>query len=142
MNEPARRFDEARAGSGADSGVTVMFLCRTAVLAFAATIFCPFAAVSETPSAMPENPIEAVYYRYAVVEYCSLSSEAVLHGFEAERDRLVAEAGADEEEHRKHRLAGWTAADLEWSNRGLGGFRNWCRTEGAAAAEGFIDAAP
>jgi hypothetical protein len=33
----------------------------------------------------------------------------------------------------------WTDADLEWGNRGLGGFRNWCRTEGIAAARRFVD---
>jgi hypothetical protein len=101
----------------------------------------PPAAMAEPASAEPADPIEAVYYRYAVVEYCSLLTPAVFTGFEVERDRVVAQAGADEEQHRAGRIAGWTAADLEWSNRGLGGFRNWCATEGAAAAAGFIDEA-
>jgi hypothetical protein len=120
-----------------------MFLLRTltAALAFALTIALS-AHGTEPASAEPADPIEAVYYRYAVVEYCSLLSPMVAHGFERERDRIVAAAGVDEEQHRQHRLAGWTAADREWSNRGLGGFRNWCETEGQAAAAGFMAVAP
>lgn len=120
-----------------------MFLIQTltAALAFALIVILP-AQGAEPSSAEPTDPIEAVYYRYAVVEYCSLLSPMVAHGFEVERDRLVAEAGVDEQEHRVHRLAGWTAADREWSNRGLGGFRLWCETEGQAAAAGFAEIAP
>lgn len=118
-----------------------LFQTLTATILFFLVSILP-AHGAEPASAEPADPIEAVYYRYAVVEYCSLLSPMVIHGFEAERDRLVAEAGVDEEQHRQHRLAGWTAADREWSNRGLGGYRNWCRTEGVAAAEGFIDAVP
>lgn len=113
----------------------------TAALVFALTVIGPAHGAGPS-SAEPDDPIEAVYYRYAVVEYCSLLSPMVAHGFEAERDRLVAEAGVDEEQHRLHRLAGWTAADREWSNRGLGGFRMWCETEGQAAAAGFTEVAP
>jgi hypothetical protein len=95
----------------------------------------------EPASAEPADPIESVYYRFAVVEYCDLADAAVAQGFIVERDRVVAVAGASEAEHRAGRIAGWTAADLEWSNRGLGGFRNWCATEGATAAAGFLDQA-
>jgi hypothetical protein len=31
----------------------------------------------------------------------------------------------------------WKMAHAEWQNRGLGGFRNWCRTEGMEAADFF-----
>ena len=120
-----------------------MFLLQTltAALVFALIVIVP-ARGAEPASAEPADPIEAVYYRYAVVEYCGLVSPMVAHGFEVERDRLVAEAGVDEEQHRRLRLAGWTAADREWSNRGLGGFRNWCGTEGQAAAVGFAAGVP
>ncbi len=120
-----------------------MVLVRTLAAAIPVLLALTLPAQRAEPAgAEPADPVEAVYYRYAVVEYCSLLSPTVVHGFEAERDRLVAAAGLDEEQHRQHRLAGWTAADREWSNRGLGGYRNWCRTEGEAAAAGFIDAAP
>ena len=95
---------------------------------------------SGASGAEPGDPVAAVYYRYSVVEYCSLATPAVAAGFDAERARLVEAAALDEEQHRTQRIAGWTAADLEWSNRGVGGFRKWCATEGVAAAEGFLSA--
>lgn len=120
-----------------------MFRLQTLTIALALALMAAAPVYAAEPSsAEPDDPIEAVYYRFAVVEYCNLLSPMVVHGFEAERDRLVAEAGVDEEQHRQRRIAGWTAADLEWSNRGYGGNRAWCQTEGEAAAAGFTEAAP
>jgi hypothetical protein len=34
-------------------------------------------------------------------------------------------------------MQGWKEAHLEWQNRGLGGFRGWCRTEATEAAARF-----
>jgi hypothetical protein len=99
-------------------------------------------AQAEPASAEPEEPIAAVYYRFSVVEYCNLANESVAEGFRTERDRVVTDLGVSEEQHRAGRIAGWTAADLEWSNRGLGGFRHWCETEGVEAAAGFLEALP
>lgn len=99
-------------------------------------------ARSEPASAEPAEPIAAVYYRFSVVEYCNLANESVAEGFRTERDRIVTDLDASEEQHRAGRIAGWTAADLEWSNRGLGGFRHWCETEGIAAAAGFLKGIP
>ncbi|MDZ4735851.1 MAG: hypothetical protein SGJ07_05835 [Rhodospirillaceae bacterium] len=96
------------------------------------------AFASEPASAEPADPLTAVYYRFSVVEYCSLVDPQVATGFELARDRILAETSAAEDAHRRARIAGWTAADLEWSNRGLGGFRRWCETEGAEAAAGFL----
>jgi hypothetical protein len=97
------------------------------------------ALASEPTSAEPADPLSAVYYRFAVVEYCGLESHDVVAGFHRARDRIVLEQGVSDETHRSARIAGWTAADLEWSNRGLGGFRRWCESEGAAAATGFLE---
>jgi hypothetical protein len=100
----------------------------------------PGAALASDPaSAEPADPLTAVYYRYAVVEYCGLENRDVAAGFDLARDRIVQEQSTNEEAHRRARIAGWTAADLEWSNRGLGGFRRWCESEGVAAASGFLE---
>ncbi|MEX2298589.1 MAG: hypothetical protein WD715_14330 [Dongiaceae bacterium] len=96
------------------------------------------ALASEPASAEPADPLTAVYYRFSVVEYCSLADPQVATGFVLARDRILAETGAADDAHRRARIAGWTAADLEWSNRGLGGFRRWCETEGSEAAAGFL----
>jgi hypothetical protein len=51
---------------------------------------------------------------------------------------LTASSGLDDEDAKDQRIAGWVDADLEWGNRGLGGFRAWCETEGLTAAERFL----
>ncbi|MEX2199786.1 MAG: hypothetical protein WD711_00195 [Dongiaceae bacterium] len=96
------------------------------------------ALATEPASAEPADSLTAVYYRFSVVEYCSLADPQVATGFVLARDRILAETGVAEDAHRRARIAGWTAADLEWSNRGLGGFRRWCEKEGAEAAAGFL----
>ncbi|MEX0807257.1 MAG: hypothetical protein WD044_00880 [Dongiaceae bacterium] len=106
-------------------------------MAFVAVAAGGSARATDPASAEPADPLTAVYYRFAVVEYCSLADLQVASGFERARDRILADAGATEDVHRSARIAGWTAADLEWSNRGLGGFRRWCETEGTDAAAGF-----
>jgi len=81
----------------------------------------------------------AAHYGYAVCEYCGLVNFEVFDGFRREAATLIEREKLSEAAERKVRLRAWTDADLEWGNRGLGGFRNWCRTEGIAAAQHFID---
>src|SRR3546814_4199318 len=80
----------------------------------------------------------AAIYDVTVCEYGGLITPEVADGFRRQRDDLVARDALSEETVRDIRIIAWTRADLEWSNRGLGGFRNWCRTEGAAAARRFV----
>jgi hypothetical protein len=90
----------------------------------------------------PVPPAEALYaanYGYVVCEYCGLVNFAVHDGFRRETTLLIERENMSEAAARKIRLRAWTDADLEWGNRGLGGFRNWCRTVGTAAAQRFID---
>jgi hypothetical protein len=81
----------------------------------------------------------AAHYGYAVCEYCGLVSFEVFDGFRRETATLIEREKLSEAAARTIRLRAWTDADLEWGNRGLGGFRNWCRTEGIAAAQHFVD---
>jgi len=93
-------------------------------------------------AAEPPRPAAALYaanYGFAVSEYCGLVNFEVQDGFRRETADLIERAGLGEDAARQVRLRAWTDADLEWGNRGLGGFRNWCRTEGAAAAQRFVD---
>ena len=50
---------------------------------------------------------------------------------------MTRRSGLDAESARRLRIKGWIAADKEWSNRGLGGFRAWCREEGITAGDHF-----
>ncbi len=78
-----------------------------------------------------------IVYLAEVVGYCSLADARVATGFRRARDRIVDSGGLEEEDIMRARAEGWKLAHAEWQNRGLGGFRNWCRTEGLEAAEGF-----
>ena len=91
-------------------------------------------------AAPPDPDLVRVYYDFEVAGYCGLVSEQVGSGFARERDRLLSGRGIDEQAKQQARMQGWKEANLEWQNRGLGGFRGWCRTEGADAARRFAGA--
>lgn len=78
-----------------------------------------------------------VVYDYAVTSYCGTLTPEVEAGFRRELAVLTRRHGLDEDAARRQRIRGWIAADREWSNRGLGGHRAWCRDEGVAAARHF-----
>jgi hypothetical protein len=53
-------------------------------------------------------------------------------------ERILGDAVIEQETLNELRGKAWQAAHWEWQNRGLGGFRGWCRNEGRAAAERFL----
>lgn len=82
--------------------------------------------------------LSAAYYELEVAGYCGLVTEAVGAGFRRRVARIVGDAHVDKTTLDRLRGEAWQAAHAEWQNRGLGGFRAWCRNEGRAAAEGFL----
>jgi hypothetical protein len=74
---------------------------------------------------------------YSVTEYCGLNTFEVYDGYRREMRHLTRQGRLPESTVRWLRIDGIIAADLEYGNRGLGGFRNWCRTEGLDAARHF-----
>ncbi len=82
--------------------------------------------------------LHSAIYDATVCEYCGLISDDVADGFRRQMADLVARDRLDEQAVRQIRISAWTKADLEWHNRGLGGFRNWCRSEGVTAALRFV----
>ena len=96
------------------------------------------ACMSTSPQAA-EREVRDVVYDYAVTSYCGTLTPEVEAGYKSEVAETTARAGLSEDEAKKQRIAGWVAADLEWSNRGLGGFRAWCRSEGVEAARHFLE---
>ena len=78
-------------------------------------------------------------YDVTVCEYCGLVTPEVAAGFRLLVADLIERDGLASQEVREIRISAWTKADLEWSNRGVGGFRTWCRTDGASAAQRFVD---
>ena len=82
--------------------------------------------------------IKQVVYLYNVAEYCGLNTREVYDGYRREMRHLTRRGSLPESTVRWLRIHGIIAADLEYDNRGLGGFRNWCRTEGVEAARHFL----
>lgn len=121
-----------RAGGPWRSG----WLCLAGFLLLTA-VPAAFAGAEREALAARFPELHEAIYDVTVCEYCGLVTPAVAHGFRRQVDALVARDGLSEATFRELRISAWTRADLEWSNRGLGGFRNWCRTEGAAAARRF-----
>jgi hypothetical protein len=88
------------------------------------------------------SELSRVFYDFEVASYCALVTHDVGNGFRREADRLIRRDGLDRETVNQLRGDAWQAAHAEWQNRGLGGFRNWCRTEGSAAADRFSAKTP
>jgi hypothetical protein len=82
--------------------------------------------------------LRQVVYDLGVTSYCNLLTPEVEAGYHREIARLTERAGLNEEDAKALRIAGWVDADREWGNRGLGGFRAWCETDGLAAARHFL----
>lgn len=100
----------------------------------AASCLNPLAAAGEE-SRGPRR----IVYDYAVTSYCGTLTPQVDHGYRLELAEATAREGLNEEEAKAERIAGWVDADLEWGNRGLGGYRAWCASEGVSAAEHFLN---
>ncbi|KAA3631009.1 MAG: hypothetical protein DWQ08_05435 [Proteobacteria bacterium] len=78
-----------------------------------------------------------IAYLAEVASYCSLVDDAVTRGFRIERDRIVEAGNLGPAEIESARTRAWRMGHEEWQNRGLGGFRGWCRGEGTEAARFF-----
>lgn len=75
---------------------------------------------------------------FSVTEYCGLNTVEVYDGYRTQMRELTRSGRLPESTVRWLRIHGMLAADLEYDDRGLGGFRNWCRTEGLDAARHFL----
>jgi hypothetical protein len=96
-----------------------------------------FAAAAEIQK-HPIGPLQEAVYGFAVAEYCGLLTPDVAEGFHLERDWIVARDGITPERERADRIAAVMAADWQYGDHGLGGYRGWCRSEGLAAAYRFL----
>lgn len=83
-----------------------------------------------------------LYYAFEVTAYCSLVDERVTRGFAARAGELRRRSSLDDDALSNLRGKAWQAAHAEWQNRGLGGFRTWCRDEGRQHADELAGHAP
>jgi hypothetical protein len=129
---PAERPNGFTIRSVEDNGMQILKYALANALSIFAALF-----VLAKPLAAEPRSVRDVVYDYAVTSYCGVLSPQVEAGFRIELSDLTARDGLNDEEAKAQRIAGWVAADKEWSNRGLGGFRGWCQDEGLEAARRF-----
>ena len=87
---------------------------------------------------MPETDLEQAFYDIGVIGYCGLGSAAVDRGYRREVLRIIERDGIDKQGVNAAQSRAMTMVELEWDNRGLGGFRGWCRTDGEKAVQRFL----
>ena len=86
------------------------------------------------------NKLVYVMYRVEVTNYCGLTSDEVIAGFRLQRDAVLdayplTKSRIDSARSEAGKLVHW-----EWGNRGLGGFRQWCRNDATRYADQFVRA--
>ena len=85
----------------------------------------------------PDAPLSLLAYKMEVLSYCGLIDDGISEAFKQQRDHLIASQNMTPEEVQNARMEGWKFGLAEWQNRGLGGFKNWCKTEGSSIVEYF-----
>ncbi len=101
---------------------------------FAVLIMLPSLYV-DAEQQSPLDRLRTLMYQYEVCIYCGLSDADVSRGYHDKSKQLVEMYRLPRETYEKIRMQAWAKAYREWQNRGLGGFKNWCRTEGISSAK-------
>ncbi len=91
-----------------------------------------------SPALSADDPYETLFYDYEVAGYCGLVTKSVYTAFGYKRAALEVDSGKDVEQLTKARIRAMAAADREYMNRGLGGFKPWCQNEGAASVQRIL----
>ncbi len=94
-----------------------------------------------TAAQAPENPLVRIHYDMELASYCSLITPAVSSGFKRQLAVMIDQNTISPEQIDQARTKASVAVYREWQNRSLGGFKGWCRKEGAASVRRFTEAA-
>lgn len=99
------------------------------------------AGLSEGIEDVPKDPrmadLVTVIYGMNVAAQCGLVDRLVFDGYRHRVQAQILRHGLTQIDIRRAWIAADIAFELEYGNRGLGGQRNWCRTEGIDAARDF-----
>ena len=106
---------------------------RRATAAGAVFALAAVANVAALPADREE--IRRLLYDFEVAGYCGLVTDDVGEGFRSKLTALVKRDPVSREEMNALRGRAWQDAHAEWQNRGLGGFRAWCRGDARRAAD-------
>ena len=113
---------------------------RAARAAGAGVALAAAACVAASPADRTE--IRRLLYDFEVAGYCGLVTDDVGEGFRSKLAALVERDPVGREEMDALRGRAWQDAHAEWQNRGLGGFRAWCRGDARRAADRLAAEAP
>ena len=113
---------------------------RRATTVTSAAVALAAAACVAAPLADREE-IRRLLYDFEVASYCGLVTDDVGEGFRGKLTALVERDRIGREEMDALRGRAWQDAHAEWQNRGLGGFRAWCRGDVRRAAERLAEEA-
>jgi len=102
------------------------------------TIFFVATFVWSVPANSADNPYQQLFYDYEVAGYCGLVTKTVHTAFGYKRAALEVDSGMNVEQLTKARVRAMAAADKEYMNRGLGGFKPWCQKEGVESVERLL----
>ena len=115
---------------------------RADTVTSAVAAFAVAASVAAPAPAADRTEIQALMYDFEVASYCGLVTQDVGEGFRSKLDALVRRDDVGREEMNDLRGRAWAAAHEEWQNRGLGGFRAWCRGDARRSADRLAAEAP
>ncbi|MEM7169463.1 MAG: hypothetical protein AAF530_04805 [Pseudomonadota bacterium] len=81
------------------------------------------------------DPYYDLIYDFEVTVFCGIVDEDLHAAYAAKRGQLEAQDKRNKDQLTRVRIKAMAAADREYNNRGLGGHRQWCESDGRAGAE-------
>jgi len=85
---------------------------------------------------------ESLIYDHEVAAECGLLSADARGSFRRARDDLAARSNLEPDALKALRLSAIVRAMREYDNRGLGGYKAWCKQDGKAGVARIIAADP
>lgn len=107
---------------------------RCACAAIAMWMF-QIADASEAALSEGVNALAELEYKREVLMYCGISEPDAVRGYLDRQAHLVEQYSLDKNSMLEAGSHARQLAYAEWQNRGLGGFRGWCRKEGSDYTE-------
>ena len=110
----------------------------TLSLVWAASSLTASSAIAADFQKHPIGPLQEAIYGFAVAEYCGMLDPVIAEGFQLEQAWIMARDGITPEREHADRRAALKAADWQYDDHGLGGYRGWCRSDGLPAVYRFL----
>lgn len=99
-----------------------------------------FVLVAATMAAADQSdPYYKLIYDYEVASFCGLVRTPVHDAYARKRADLERASGLDEDALTEIRVGAMADAEREYINRGLGGHKPWCRSDGRAGVRRFLE---